>query len=48
VQEAKLSLKRLRTVLFGKVQNMAKSPASQCVSAVAPPEQSALRADYTS
>lgn len=38
VQEAKLSLKRLRTVLFGQGQNMAQSPAAQRVSAVAPPQ----------
>jgi transposase len=48
VQEAKLSLKRLRTVLFGKVQNMAKSPASQCVSAVAPPQDTLTGAGESS
>jgi transposase len=48
VQEAQLSLKRLRTVLFGKVQNMAKSPASQRVSAVAPPKDTLMGAGESS
>jgi transposase len=48
VQEANLSLKRLRTVLFGKVQNMAKSPASQSVSAVAPPKDTLTGAGESS